>query len=388
MTQIISEEQVTAILEEIKRAVPQEKKTQEKSAKWLLWIYYVGAYGTFLAALVLAISFKFYQAPYGDYSISMRYVGLGLLGVCKVVCGIVQRKDCFMQDDFVEIRVVDGFFSGPSIDAEPRGLGMDFASGIRVYSVPAGVVEVAHQGPAHLIDLHGDLSRMRMAIDSDVSHKYKPPAFSAGFIPAGCELRLDNLNITPPTLIFIEPDTLNRFCEQEVKMPFLYWQHDERIAKKHQWLTTAVSNPLTDPLAIETTALEIMEHTVGRLNNRKGRFSTQVRHRRGTLRAIDYLETHLGEISEISQLASAATMAPFHFLRAFQAETGETPHQYLIRRRLEEAQHSLAYSREPLADLAVRLGFCNQAHLTDVMRKKTGLTPGQIRQTRDRTVSA
>jgi AraC-like DNA-binding protein len=278
--------------------------------------------------------------------------------------------------------VVDGNFSGPSVDVEPKGRGIDFASGLCVYSIPPGAVEAAHRGSTHLIDLHGDASRTRMAIDGDESLTCNLPKFSVGFVPAGCELRLDIHNTLPSTLIFIEPDTFDELCECNTEMFFLYWQRDDKIARKQQWLATAVNDPSTDPLSIETTALEIMEHMVERLNRRKDRAATRVRHRRGTLRAIDYLETHLGEPSEIAQLASAAAMSPFHFLRAFQIETGETPHQYLIRRRLEQAQHALAYSNEPVADLAARLGFCNQAHLTAAMRKNKGVTPGQIRRER------
>jgi AraC-like DNA-binding protein len=279
-------------------------------------------------------------------------------------------------------RIIDGHFSGPSSDVEPRGMGRDFACGIRLYAIPPGELEISHRGNAHMIDLHSDGTTSRLGFDSDKLDAFVPASWSAAFVPADCEFRLHAYNVVPPTVMFVEPALLSGLCDRTNDLPILYWQHNDRIAARQQRLAHVLSDPLADLVAVETAALQFVELMAGRVNARVGRSSTRQRHLRGAWRAIDYLEAHLGESVDISALANVAAMSPFHFLRAFQTEIGETPHQYLIRRRVEEAQCALARTRESIATLAIRLGFCNQAHLTDVIKKQTGLTPKQIRVSR------
>jgi len=77
----------------------------------------------------------------------------------------------------------------------------------------------------------------------------------------------------------------------------------------------------------------------------------------------------------LSQLASVAGMSSFHFAREFKRTTGTTPHQYLIKFRIERAKALLAEGEMPLTEVGLQSGFSHQSHFTRLFRRITGTTP-------------
>jgi AraC family transcriptional regulator len=57
-----------------------------------------------------------------------------------------------------------------------------------------------------------------------------------------------------------------------------------------------------------------------------------------------------------------------------------TPHQYVIQRRILNAERLLAKDDIALADIAVACGFSSQAHFTLAFRKEVGVTPAEYRR--------
>ena len=79
-------------------------------------------------------------------------------------------------------------------------------------------------------------------------------------------------------------------------------------------------------------------------------------------------------------LASLAGMPLTAFARALKTKTGKTPHQYVLQRRVELARDLITHSTLSLAQVAFEAGFSSQSHMTDVLRNRLGVTPGQIRK--------
>lgn len=79
----------------------------------------------------------------------------------------------------------------------------------------------------------------------------------------------------------------------------------------------------------------------------------------------------------LDDLASVVGRSRFHFARLFKASTGETPHQYVVRRRVERARELLR-AGGVIADVALAVGFASQSHLNYHVRRAFGRTPGQL----------
>jgi AraC family transcriptional regulator len=96
-------------------------------------------------------------------------------------------------------------------------------------------------------------------------------------------------------------------------------------------------------------------------------------------RVRDYIETHLDDRLTLTDLAGVACLSPYHFSRSFKESVGIGPQRYVIQRRLERAKTLIRRTNKPLAEIAQRVGFSDQSHLTSIFRRETGVTPGRYR---------
>lgn len=106
---------------------------------------------------------------------------------------------------------------------------------------------------------------------------------------------------------------------------------------------------------------------------------------RALKRVLDAVETTLveapAEAPSLEALARIAGLSVAEFARGFRTATGESPHAYLTRRRIERAQALLrGQPGLPLSDLALTLGFADQAHFSRRFRQVTGTTPSRFRR--------
>ena len=102
--------------------------------------------------------------------------------------------------------------------------------------------------------------------------------------------------------------------------------------------------------------------------------------RRKLTRVQELIESRLDADLTLQELAAAVGYSRSHFLRAFHATTGVTPHRYLLNRRIERARRLLGQADMSIAQVAYRRGFSSQAHLTLAFRRACRLTPGEYRR--------
>lgn len=288
-------------------------------------------------------------------------------------------------DDLDGARTLDGSFSGASADWEPTDMGLELPIGMRVLHLPPGAAELSHCANRHVIDLHGDMSRGKLAIDGAKPSAHRLAANSVGFIPAGCEMRMDLVNTHPSRVLFVEPALLATITDcdglpSSREIAPLLWRQDRLVtAYARAFDQLAVDDISVDELEIETAALAICARVVELAQERHGRASSHVRHNNRCALALDYIESNLDSALRISDIADAANMAPFHFLRAFKAAMGETPHRLIQRRRIETACDLLKQTRLPIVDIAAQVGFASQSHMTTAMQRLLRVTPARYR---------
>jgi AraC family transcriptional regulator len=96
-------------------------------------------------------------------------------------------------------------------------------------------------------------------------------------------------------------------------------------------------------------------------------------------RARDFMEAGLDKPLTIPQIAGEAWFSPHHFLRQFKQAFGETPHQYLTRRRLERAQMLLRTTEMRITDICSQVGFESLGSFSWLFRQRLGQSPEQYR---------
>lgn len=100
-----------------------------------------------------------------------------------------------------------------------------------------------------------------------------------------------------------------------------------------------------------------------------------------TLRLItDFVESHLADDINVEQLAHIAQLSTAHFSRAFKEVTSQSPHQFVVARRLERARRMLADTQAPVANIAMECGFADQAHFSRQFNQAFSVSPSQFRR--------
>jgi AraC family transcriptional regulator len=82
----------------------------------------------------------------------------------------------------------------------------------------------------------------------------------------------------------------------------------------------------------------------------------------------------------LDEMAQSVGLSTAHFARMFRKSTGETPHQFVLRQRLERAKAMLRAPGARVLDVAVACGFKTQQHFAQVFRDLWGVSPTEYRQ--------
>jgi AraC family transcriptional regulator len=96
-------------------------------------------------------------------------------------------------------------------------------------------------------------------------------------------------------------------------------------------------------------------------------------------RVRDYVEANLGQEIALAAMAETAGMSPHYFSEMFKQSTDLSPHQYVLRRRIERAGQLLRDPGITVLEAAIRSGFSDQSHFTKIFRRIVGITPTAYR---------
>jgi AraC-like DNA-binding protein len=105
-------------------------------------------------------------------------------------------------------------------------------------------------------------------------------------------------------------------------------------------------------------------------------FAPPARH---LLRAKDLADARYSESIEVADMAGAAGLSKFHFSREFRRAFGESPHHYLLSRRLERAASLLRMTDWTVGEICVAVGLQSLGSFTTSFKRTYGETPTQYR---------
>ncbi len=92
-------------------------------------------------------------------------------------------------------------------------------------------------------------------------------------------------------------------------------------------------------------------------------------------RVFEHIDQRLASELRLHELATLARLSDDHFLRAFKSAVGQTPHRYVLARRIALAQSLLQRTALPVAEIAQQSGFRGPSHFAAVFRQQLGISP-------------
>ena len=103
-------------------------------------------------------------------------------------------------------------------------------------------------------------------------------------------------------------------------------------------------------------------------------------------RVREHIDRHYARPLTNGDLAARAGLSRYHFIRSFRLATGDTPHRYLRRCRLERAKELLVTTPLPVTEICAQVGFGSLGSFSSLFRRETGETPGGYRARRRKDV--
>ena len=94
----------------------------------------------------------------------------------------------------------------------------------------------------------------------------------------------------------------------------------------------------------------------------------------------DYIDGHIAGAILVADLCALVQRSEAHFSRCFKRTFGQSPHAFVVRRRVQLAARYMLASHASLSDIALRCGFVDQAHLCKHFRQAAGQTPAAWRR--------
>ena len=96
-------------------------------------------------------------------------------------------------------------------------------------------------------------------------------------------------------------------------------------------------------------------------------------------RTTAYIKDHLAQELSLVTLAAVGETSPAHFARLFKHATGLTPHQYVIRCRMDQATRLLTETDLSFSEIGFQVGCADQSHFTALFHKYVSMTPKAYR---------
>ena len=101
-------------------------------------------------------------------------------------------------------------------------------------------------------------------------------------------------------------------------------------------------------------------------------------------KVMSFIRKNLDKKLDINTLAEMSYLSKEHFIRVFKKESGETPMNYIISRKLERAMLILATEDTPVKTIAFNLGFDDHSYFNRLFKSRLGITPQQYREKKKR----
>ncbi len=237
--------------------------------------------------------------------------------------------------------------------------------------ISAHTILVRRAGPTELVQRHGGTVQRRHWLPGE-----------AIIVPSGVptfwrsESPRDNIHID------LDPAWLQRVVGGgQVELRSCFGQPDPVLSALAAALMASLhTNASLHPSFSDGISLSLAAHLLEHYAqaDRRERSSAALS-RRELDRITAMVQGDLQQRWSVRQLADAVGLSSFHFCRSFKAASGQSPHAYVTRLRMEEALRLLRSTSRPVFDIALDTGYSTAAHFSQAFRRHWGVTPREAR---------
>jgi AraC family transcriptional regulator len=241
---------------------------------------------------------------------------------------------------------------------------------VSVHAGPPVLVSCRRAGLRHSgTSVHGDIHIIPAQMPSVWEVKGNDTFLTLSVAPTLLERVAKELGLDPKGI-----EIRNRFQVRDTQLENIAWALKEEMECGYP-----CGQLYYDSLAMAVTTRLICYHSSASVEMRRPRKRLSDRRVR---QVFDYIEVNLAENISLGDLAAVVGLSVSHFKVLFREATGLSPHQYLIRRRVERAKNLLGESQLPISEIAAHTGFAHQSHLARHMHRVLGVSPRDLREMR------
>lgn len=252
-------------------------------------------------------------------------------------------------------------------------------------------------------DLQSQFSRFSIVLDlaggppEARESRSRPTTFDGGtvhqmnYAPAGCPVWAcsENTKYFRTMSLFFRGEEIDSLHDDEIRrssidIPKLMFFDPALFHIARLLEIECESVKIIDDLYVETLTLAFLlrlsglGHPTDGPRTRGGLTAYQLR------QVTDYLSDHLAEGATLQDLARMTGLSRSYFSRAFRESTGMPAHQWLLQKRIQKSKEYLLCAELSVAQIALAVGFSDQAHYSKVFSRLVGTSPASWRRTRAR----
>jgi len=187
-----------------------------------------------------------------------------------------------------------------------------------------------------------------------------------------CEFRFLDSEGKPVLLSDAASDRLPAVHRRPLDLPFLTQVFDRAIRYASESGRQAVAN-----VWMEATLQELE-----RQDAQRPRSGLELEHYEAIREVTAAIRREPGRPWSVRELSKQLHYSPDHFTRVFRAVRGESPREFWVRTRIEEAKHLISMSSYSMSRIADLLGYSDVYHFSKQFKEKTGVPPSRFRARR------
>lgn len=186
--------------------------------------------------------------------------------------------------------------------------------------------------------------------------------------------------------LLIKPDLINNIAEEmgfagNIRFLNLQNPYSSELMQAIRNFAKETERPDCFTLMLDCLGVQIVALLLREFKTNLNKYpSHSIDHDAYIAMALEYMQVYYSANISIEDICKEINLSPFHFIRIFKQKTGISPHQYLLKVRIEKAQELLCKRQHSVAEAAMLCGFVNPSHFSSKFKEITGHSPSSYKK--------